>query len=567
MNQSDIIYEIKERLDIVDIIGEYVTLKRAGQNYKGLCPFHSEKTPSFTVNPTKQIFYCFGCQKGGDVINFLMSYNNLSFNEAINNLSERAGLKIERLEGAVSNKDIFYKANKIACDYFKTEIKSHKKALDYFHKRGIDDKIIDDYELGYSPQGRDSLFRHLINKGLNKDDIFKTALVNKSKDQIFDFFRDRIMFPIIDNSSRVIAFGGRRLSDNPDIPKYINSAESPIFKKGDTLFGLNKARSEITKKDYSILVEGYMDVLACHQYGFLNAIAPLGTAITTSHLKKLKKLSNNVVFLFDGDNAGINAAKRAIEMSFTTSLMVKVVILPTNEDPDSLLRKKGEKELKNLLSKALSPVTFYYKLFGKNVVECTRNLLHLLLLSEDILHRELYLKEIAEKTKMSELTLRQEFNTLLKKKNNKSSAMNETSVQSKKQIQTDRLDEYLLRIMILNPSFINRLTTVNIEYLEDPIIKGIIDKIRQLTEKDVKDILSNLLFICDDAEKELLTKIAVESPLDDAIAKEAIDDCLFKIAMRSIDKHMKDATESGNLSVLNKLIEQKRALSIEHEKI
>lgn len=567
MNQSDIINELKEQIDIVDIISEYVTLKKAGHNYKGLCPFHQEKTPSFTVNPSRQIYYCFGCHKGGDVINFVMSYHNLTFMEAIQNLSDKAGVSIQKFQGVSTNKEVFYRIYRLTCDYFKENLKSHKKALEYFQKRGIDSQMIENYELGYSPQGRDSLFQYLINKGFDKEVILKSSLVNTSKGQYFDFFRDRIMFPILDNSERVIAFGGRRLSDNNTSAKYINSAETPIFKKGDTLFGLNKARGEIAKKNYSILVEGYMDVLTCHQFGFLNVIAPLGTALTSSHLQRLKKISPNIVLLFDGDNAGINAAKRAIELSFMSSLFVKIVILPNTEDPDSVLRNKGKEELKKLLSMAISPVAFYFKLFGKNVVECTRNLLNLILLTEDLLQREVYIKEIADKTNMSESILRQEIDRLIKKKEKKHPSTKKNTDFSQETIMLDKLDEYILMLIVSKPYLLNRITCFDINLFEDKLVRDIFQKIILINEAKSKTVFSSLMAMCNDAEKNVLIRIGSEMSLDDDTAKEAIEDCINKITLRMIDKNIRFATEKNDLVLLNNLIEQRRKLSLQHGKI
>jgi len=323
---NSIVEDIKLRIDIVDLIAEHVDLKRAGQNYKGLCPFHSEKTPSFMVSPSKQIFHCFGCNKGGDIFSFLMSSEGMTFQEAVSYLAQKAGINLEvrslppnvfiggqkpapagfkqGLEIRSGIKESLFAIYKEALIFFHNNLKFSKQTISYLNERGLNNETIEKFSLGYSKNEKDSLFNHLKSKGFTVEHIKTSGIVNANEHGIYDFFRDRLMFPIFDLQGRGVAFGGRIMSLLKNAPKYINSPDSIIFKKGDLTYGLNIAKNSITQKGYAIITEGYMDVIMCHQYGIANAVAPLGTALTPGHLKKIKRFTDKVLLVFDGDAAG-----------------------------------------------------------------------------------------------------------------------------------------------------------------------------------------------------------------------------------------------------------------------
>ncbi len=565
MKKEDILHEIKERVDIVDLISEYVTLKRAGQNFKGLCPFHQEKTPSFTVNPSKQIFYCFGCHKGGDQIAFLMAHESLTFNEALSKLCERAGIVPDSLRSGFNYKDVLYKINKEAASFYNSQLFQNKRALDYFKSRSIGEEVIKLNELGYSLFQRDSLLKHLTNQGYEQKDILKSGLVHQGNGAPFDFFRDRIMFPIIDANGKYLAFGGRRLSEQKGVPKYINSAESPVFKKGDTLFGIHRAKGAISQKGYSMIVEGYMDVLMCHQYGFLNVTAPLGTAITEGHLKRLKKYSNNLLVVFDGDSAGISAARRTVEIAFAQSMNVKIALLPPSEDPDSFLRKHGADAFSVVLSKSLSPVAFYFRLYGKNVVDCVRKILSLLSLSADKLQREAVFSELTERSGMNELSLRQELDSILKSKDFRPNTKDKPPKIIKKE--TNRTEELFLKILLSSPCNLrSKLKDADLQCFEDPAVKRLLERLICVSpDINGQDLLDLLMSSSATEERDLLLRIMVEDPVEDYKSLEAAEDCLRSIVLKSIEKGMKEATQSGNIELINRLLLQKRQLSAQGE--
>lgn len=353
---KDIIEEIKSRCDIANIISSYINIKPSGTNYKGLCPFHGEKTPSFYINTSKQIYKCFGCGEGGDVINFVMRIENLDFMDAVKLLADRCGIEIntqvdestkERIEKSKKFQDIHVEAARF---YFSNLIKTKNPGYEYLRKRGLDDKIIKKFGLGYSLDSWNSLMNYLISRGYKNEDLIECGLFGYKSEtkKIYDKFRNRVMFPIFDYRGNVIGFGGRVLDDS--LPKYLNSPDTLIFNKRQNLYGLNFARKEI--KDRSIiLVEGYMDLISLYQYGIKNVVATLGTALTDGQGSLIKRYADTAIISYDSDEAGIKATLRAIEILNKLDINVKVLNLKECKDPDEFIRKYGvlefEKEIKN----------------------------------------------------------------------------------------------------------------------------------------------------------------------------------------------------------------------------
>ena len=353
---KDIIEEIKSRCDIANIISSYINIKPSGTNYKGLCPFHGEKTPSFYINTSKQIYKCFGCGEGGDVINFVMRIENLDFMDAVKLLADRCGIEIntqvdestkERIEKSKKFQDIHVEAARF---YFSNLIKTKNPGYEYLRKRGLDDKIIKKFGLGYSLDSWNSLMNYLISIGYKNEDLIECGLFGYKSEtkKIYDKFRNRVMFPIFDYRGNVIGFGGRVLDDS--LPKYLNSPDTLIFNKRQNLYGLNFARKEI--KDRSIiLVEGYMDLISLYQYGIKNVVATLGTALTVGQGSLIKRYADTAIISYDSDEAGIKATLRAIEILNKLDINVKVLNLKECKDPDEFIRKYGvlefEKEIKN----------------------------------------------------------------------------------------------------------------------------------------------------------------------------------------------------------------------------
>lgn len=365
MIPAEKIEEIRSRADIVDVVSGYVALKRRGANHLGLCPFHNEKTPSFTVNEDKGIFYCFGCGAGGNVISFLMKHERMEFPETVRALAERYGIKIveqkrsAKSEAAKDERERIKGLNRLALGYFSAELNGPggSSAREYIEKRGFSAEVVESFRLGFAPSGWEGLTGFLRKKGVNLDLSVKAGLLGKKEDRYYDRFRGRLIFPITDQSGSVVAFGARSLDGSE--PKYLNSPESALFKKAETLYGLFKAKDSIRKEGAVIVVEGYFDLLALYSAGFANCVATMGTALTPAHLRRLKRYGVTVYLLFDGDEAGTKAALRGLPHFIEESVPARVVTLPEGSDPDDFLKLEGAPGLKKALKEALPLMEFF----------------------------------------------------------------------------------------------------------------------------------------------------------------------------------------------------------------
>ncbi len=357
---DEIIEKVRDASDIVDIISRYVALKKSGSNYVGLCPFHNEKTPSFTVSHPKQLFHCFGCGEGGDVISFIMKMENLTFPEAIKYLADISGIPLEekkvdkKLE---KEKEKIYEINKEAARFYYYNLINNKKALMYLKNRNINKRVLNQFGLGYAQDSWNNMYEYLKNKGYDDLDIEKTGLIGRRRDDTgyYDKFRNRIMFPIIDTMDRVIGFGGRVLDNS--MPKYLNSKDTLVFIKGNNLYGLNLVKRQ-SNREKIILVEGYMDVIALFNYGINYAVASLGTAFTRNQGKLIKRYGKEVYICYDSDSAGINATIKVLNMLMEEGVEPKVIVLPSGQDPDDFINKNGLKEFEKLMDKALNFIEY-----------------------------------------------------------------------------------------------------------------------------------------------------------------------------------------------------------------
>jgi DNA primase len=344
--------QIESRIDIIDVVGEYVKLKKRGTNYLGLCPFHNEKTPSFTVSPAKGIYKCFGCGKSGNTISFLMEHEKFSFVEALKWLAARYNIEVEETEASPEQKqlmqtaDSLYIINNFAKQFF-TDSLFHTEegrtiALSYLEERGFRKEIIDKFQIGYNPGARDTLTKALLSNQFNRELLPKSGLVSvRNNDELVDNYRGRIIFPIHGNTGKVIGFGARVIGKADRAPKYINTPENEVYSKSKILYGSYFARTAIDKADECLLVEGYTDVVSLHQAGIENVVASGGTSLTTDQLRLIKKYTNNITIIYDGDSAGIKAALRGLDMALEESMNVRLVLIPDNEDPDSYVNKVG----------------------------------------------------------------------------------------------------------------------------------------------------------------------------------------------------------------------------------
>ncbi|MCM8825105.1 MAG: DNA primase, partial [Candidatus Omnitrophica bacterium] len=363
MITSEKLDEIIEKLDIVEVVSGYVQLKKSGRNHRGLCPFHPEKTPSFFVSPEKQIFHCFGCGVGGNVINFLMKIESIDFVEAVRMAAEMAGVKIysEAIndENHAIRKTIF-EANKIAQEFFSLSLESSSGdiAVDFLEKRGINQVQRKKFGLGYAPSGG-RLLNFLMEKNLKISDFEQAKLIVKKDDVYTDVFKHRVTIPIFDHQNNIAGFGARALEEQQQ-PKYLNTPESYVFKKGSLFYGLNWAKEKIKNYGFAIIVEGYFDLIKMHMAGFENTIAPLGTAITANHLRLLKRWTSRVLLVFDSDSAGTAAAFHSLETILAGGFEVKIGVLPAGFDPEDFIDNYGADALKKLLNQSRDFVDFAF---------------------------------------------------------------------------------------------------------------------------------------------------------------------------------------------------------------
>ncbi|MBU2620783.1 MAG: DNA primase [Proteobacteria bacterium] len=415
------ITEIKNAADIVDIISGSVLLKKSGRNHLGLCPFHAEKTPSFTVSYEKQIFYCFGCGAGGNIFAFLMKKEGMTFPEAVKHIAGKYGIDIPaesmtpEQKKRISEKDSLLSVNKQAMDFFCKSLfegGSGKRALDYLNKREISEKTIRNYHIGYAPAGWNTLYNYLIKKKILPGRIEKAGLIVQRSNSpgFYDRFRDRIIFPIFDQNSQVIGFGGRVMDDS--LPKYLNSPETAVFSKSRSLYGLNAAKSECRVTETVYIVEGYFDLLSLHQHGMRNSVATLGTAITPEHVQMLRGIigkDGKFILVYDSDDAGIKAAYRSIEVFDRGYADARILVLPSGYDPDSYLVKFGAESFRKAVSGSLGAVSFLInsaiKKHGLSVegkIRVISELKTALASIADGVARSLYIRELAEKIDIDE---------------------------------------------------------------------------------------------------------------------------------------------------------------------
>jgi DNA primase len=366
MIKQEKIIEIRDRASIVEIISDYVTLRRVGRNFAGLCPFHAEKSPSFTVSEEKGIFHCFGCHAGGSVFQFLMQYDHLTFPEAVERVAGRYGIEIERESGAnnqeAGEREALYRINeRVAANYHRI-LFAHpagRRALDYLNARKVNEEVARRFLVGYAPPAGSGLLDLLRKEQLSVKDALRLGLIGQRTGQQFhEKFFGRLMFPIMNAGGKILGFGGRVLDGG--LPKYINSSETPLFRKGSTLYGLYQAKEEIRRTDRVVVVEGYLDVMALHQFGFSSAVATLGTALTPDHVRLLGRYTQNIVALFDGDDAGRKAAARSFEIFVETGLLGRAAFLPAGEDPDTFVHSHGPDALEKVVDQAIPLADYYF---------------------------------------------------------------------------------------------------------------------------------------------------------------------------------------------------------------
>jgi|Deesub1362B_J571_1020462.scaffolds.fasta_scaffold02787_4 DNA primase len=577
----EIIEEIRTSADIVEIVSEYVTLKKRGQNYFGLCPFHTEKTPSFSVHPGKQIFHCFGCGEGGNVITFLMKIEKLSFVEAVQLLARRLHIEIpERREfsEAEKRKLRLYDVNAFARSFFEKNFwgEAGREARQYMMNRGFSEETLRRFGIGFAPEGWDNLIRAAVRQGISVEELKAVGLaVPNEKGGYYDRFRGRVMFPIYNLSGMVVAFGGRILNEQPGVPKYINSPETPVYQKGRLLYGLWQNRESVRKQEFAILVEGYADLLSLVQAGIHNVVATLGTALTATQARLLLRYAPAVTVLYDGDLAGANAALRGVDILLQEGMQVKVVQLPEDSDPDDFVRQHGAEGLYRLLNRALDLVDFKIEAFrrteGLDTTQKRARLVHMLAETvasiQDEVAKNLYIQDIARKVNVAETAV---FKAVARLRTRRQpEAEQETS--PKPAGSRIRAEEDLLKIMIRFPPLVPLIYRhLSLDEISHETYREIFSHIyTQLVDTGTVQPQHVLDVVQDPDIQRVLARVLVEEeerPPDRAVRQWA-SDCLRQIKLARLHQEIEAVREkirqcspaSEQLTALNqRYVELKR---------
>jgi DNA primase len=478
-----ILQEIKDRLNIADVIGGYIQLKKAGVNFKAACPFHHEKTPSLIVNPQKQIWHCFGCGEGGDVFGFVKKIENLEFRDTLKLLAEKAGVKLPEYRPAdpkiQNEQEQLLRINDFAARFYHeilTKDRRGKEALEYLTRRGLTQKTIEQWQIGFAPEDFHALEAALVKKGASLEDLVKAGVSAKNeRGQIYDRFRGRITFPVFNYVGDIVGFSARILKDTPDIAKYVNSPETLIYQKSKILFGLNFAKNEIRKKDEAVVVEGQMDCIAPHQAGFTNVVATSGTALTSDQLQIISRLTKNLKFCFDADSAGQEAARRAGELALKQGFRLKLIALKTAKDPDELIKKSP-----GLWEKAVSEAVWFLDFFMDKAKQespadpveqlhyLSRQVIPLVGFIQDPLEQEHYIKKLNENFGISERTVKEQI------KQPKIITPKQQGTGSDKVIGF-ALEKEILGAALVFPEFLAQvLNEPTLDNFEDPEIKAVL---------------------------------------------------------------------------------------------
>lgn len=573
---EELIEKVRKENDIVDIVGEYVQLKKQGKNFFGLCPFHGEKSPSFSVTQEKQIFHCFGCGKGGNVLTFIMEMESYSFPEALHYLAERSGIDLPKTDApqetalTKENTDILSAYNWLTKLYHHLlrHAKDGKEGYQYFKDRGISEDIIDVFQLGYAPEAEDFTREFLDKKGFHQQLLVKAGLLSVRNDQsVTDRFRGRVMFPIRNHLGKTVGFGGRAIVDEQK-PKYLNSSESELFQKGKLLYNFDLAKKHIRKSNEAILFEGYMDVIASYQAGVKNVVATLGTSITEYQAKLLKRYVDTVIICYDADQAGIEATYKAAILLQEVGCQVKIANLKDNLDPDSYIQKYGAASFENLVLKASDTFIGFYMRFlkkdynlsleGDRIQYIEKVLLKLAMIERSI-EREYYLKELSNEFDMSIESLTEEVNkqrkqtSVKQKKRDKTSHTIERTVYKEKKLLPayHNAERQLLAYMLQNVSIANRVqkeigAAFNMD--EHKIIVTYLYGFYE--EGQVADVSLFIERLTDAYLQQLVTEIAM-IPTQEDIGEKQINDYI-----RIIHTEINDMTNIKVLKAKQKQAEQ-----------
>lgn len=589
---EQLIEQIRSQSDIVDVISDYMQLTKRGRNWFGLCPFHGEQTPSFSVSADKQIFHCFGCGAGGNSITFVMDIESISFPEAVSKLGERAGIQVELPESRQTetatphskSEERMKEAHLFAMDFYQhllLNTEDGEEALNYLLQRGFTRELIESNGIGWSLPSWDALTVLLERKGFSLEEIAESGLIirREGEGSFFDRFRGRIMFPIRDDNGKVIAFSGRILQSSGEDAKYLNSPESPIFHKSQVLYNLDKARPTIRKSRQVILMEGFMDVLAATQAGVHNAVASMGTALTAQHIQKLKRLVEQITVCYDGDNAGWEAAKRASELLHAEGLKVNVAVLPDKLDPDDYIRSYGAEQFTDqIIGKPQAYIAFMMMYarrnknfqFENDTLQYIQEVLEQLVGRSSPVERDLYIRQLSSETNISEDAIYAQFRKL-EGANARSSkraepVFEQTQMpilqQSKKKVTaTDRAERLLLAHMLHNIDVVDRVMREgNMQLFVRDEYNAVFVRLIGFYEEFSHPDYQRFVELLDDNELRKIVMAAALMERDPDHAEEEVHDCLRQLKKYRIEMEISQKIHESKDA--EKRYEYKRALEL-----
>lgn len=575
---EQIVDEVRNRADIVSVIGRYVTLRKQGVSHKGLCPFHAEKTPSFNVHEEKQIFHCFGCEVGGDVFAFRMRYEGLDFPDAVRSLAKEFGVEIPESGGAASGRVIqIYRVNDAAARHFRASLRSHHgaPARRYLEERGIPSDLEERFQIGFAPAGWEDLVRRLERDGESLEVALQAGLIaeRQAGDGHYDRFRERLVFPIAEPNGRVIGFGGRALGDGE--PKYLNSPETPVYRKGRALFGLAQAVDAIRAAKRVVVVEGYFDVLALHRAGLAEVVAPCGTALTQDHARRMRRYTDSAVLLFDGDAAGLHAAERSLPVLLTEGFQVRAAFLPAGEDPDTLIAKAGPEALRAAVDAAevLLEHLLDRQLRGTSEsprarAEAVQSLAPYLRAIPDAIERADYLRRLAARLDLPVAAV--ERATAGKAEDRPEEPPSPSAPQGHFSAESvDTVSRTLIGVLTAFPGLVERIEPAHLDELPSGAGREILACfVTQVREQDPRVILRlmspNAEALAPDLRDVLVALAANAEPLGHAEAERAVRDCLSKLERRVREREERALTtrirEARDPLEIEELLEAKQRL-------
>lgn len=561
-SQINIVDEIKSRCDIVDVVGRVVSLKKAGSNYKGICPFHNEKTPSFVVSETKQIYTCFGCGATGDVINFVERYYALDFKGAVEMLAKEYGISLEGAFRGGKDKDEYYEINRQAARFFFKALRERANpGYTYMKKRGITEETMNKFGIGYADGNWTSLLDFFKEKGVAEDKLMHLGLISRSGGKYFDKFRSRVIFPIINTAGKVIGFGGRIIDDGE--PKYLNSQESSVFQKKNNLYGLNLSKKSVSDEDRIILVEGYMDVVSLYQSGVRNVSASLGTALTENQARLIKRYTKNVILSYDADNAGQNAAFRGLDILYQEGLKARVLRVTDGKDPDEFVKKNGKKAFTELVKNAvpygdfkISVIRDRYDMEDEQQrVDFIRDVIEILKKMKPV-EADIYIRKIAAETGISEGAIRFEYSGNNSQEKEIRTRRDHTQEAEMTGETIPRVERDLIKLMLVDGRFVHIPDDLKEYAFRSETGRNIYSAIENKDQKhidiqDLKDMLDEdtALFI-EEIEDEVIPHGREERIFEDCIRlirknklKDSEESILMRLSMADENENEKEILE------------------------